>query len=171
MRIIAGHHRVHEGLVALLAVPLFAFAASKTKTPVATGPLGLEMDGGRRLLFERSFSSERETRTKRGFFTRLIDIVAGEPDFHRLVRPYGVVEDSQGRLIVTDPGAFGIHVFDFAHSKYKFLSRREAKEPLTSPQCVAVDRNDNIYATDSQEGKIFVFSTAGKFLRTIGSLR
>ena len=164
-------YRTLAKLAAILAVPLLAFAAPKTKTPVAITQPGLEMDGGRRLLFERSFSSERETRTKRGFFTKLIDIVAGEPDFHRLVRPYGVVEDSQGRVIVTDPGAFGIHIFDFARGKYKFLSRRQAKEPLNSPQCVALDRDGNIYATDSAEGKIFIFSAAGKFLRTIGSLR
>lgn len=163
--------RTLAGLMALAALPLLAFAAPKAKTPAATAPLGLEMDGGRRLLFERSFGSEREVRTKRGFFAKLIDIVAGEPEFHSLVRPYSVVEDQRGRLIVADPGAFGIHVFDFAQGKYKFLSRREAKEPLTSPQCVAVDKHDNIYATDSSEGKIFVFSAAGRFLRTLGSLR
>jgi DNA-binding beta-propeller fold protein YncE len=157
-------------MAALLSLCLLASAAPKPKTPPAAGNFGLEMDGGRRLTFERSFSSDRDVR-RPGFFAKLVDFVAGSPDLHWLVRPYGVVEDRHGRVIIADPGAAGIHVFDFAQGKYRFLSRREAREPLTNPQCVAVDSSDNIYVTDSEQGKVFVFSAAGKFLRTIGSLR
>ena len=42
---------------------------------------------------------------------------------------------------------------------------------MTSPQCVAVDMQDNIYVTDSELGKIFVFEPNGKFKRVIGSLK
>lgn len=146
-------------------------ARPKGKDRVAPAAPELLMDGGRRLVFERSFSSEREVKWKRGFWTKVVDFVAGEPDFHSMVRPYSVVTDSRGRIIVTDPGAFGVHIFDFAQQKYKFISRREAKEPLGAPQCVAVDRLDNIYVTDSDAGKIFVFNENGKFQRTIGSLK
>ncbi len=157
-------------LAFLLAVST-AEARPKNKVrPVVTAP-ELQMDGGRRLTFERSFRSEREVKPKRGFFAKVIDVVAGAPDYHGMVRPYSVVTDSHGRIIVTDPGAFGVHIFDFEQQKYKFLSRREAKEPLESPQCVAVDRQDNIYVTDSDAGKIFVFNANGKFQRTIGSLK
>jgi len=157
-------------LALLLAAPA-ASGRPKTKDrPVVTAP-ELLMDGGRRLVFERSFRSEREVKLKRGFWTKLIDVVAGEPEFRTMVRPYSVVTDSRGRVIVTDPGAFGVHIFDFEQQKYKFLSRREGKEPLLSPQCVAVDRQDNIYVTDSDAGKIFVFNVNGKFQRTIGSLK
>ena len=83
----------------------------------------LELEGGRRLAYERSFSSEREVKLKRGFWTRVLDIVAGAPDYHVMVRPYSVVTDSRGRIIVTDPGLSGVHVFDFEKQKYKFLSR------------------------------------------------
>ena len=48
------------------------------------------MDGGRKLSFERSFSLEREVKPKRSFWTRVVDVVAGEPDFHYLVSPYSV---------------------------------------------------------------------------------
>jgi DNA-binding beta-propeller fold protein YncE len=65
-----------------------------------------------------------------------------------------------------------VHIFDFAKEKYKFLSRLDnAKDPLVSPQCVAVDTQDNIYVTDSEAGKIFVFDANGKFQHTIGSLK
>ena len=73
---------------------------------------------------------------------------------------------------MTDPGAHGVHIFDFEKEKYKFLSRIDTgKNPLLSPQCVTVDAADNIYVTDSDSGKIFVFSQSGKFERAIGSLK
>lgn len=132
----------------------------------------LLLEGGRKLTYERNFNWEREVKPKRGFWTRLVDVVAGEPQFHSMVRPYSIATDSRGRIIVTDPGARGVHVFDFLQKKYKFLSRREkGTESLVAPQCVAVDAKDNIYVTDSETGKIFVFDANGKFSHTIGSLK
>lgn len=155
----------------LFVIPVSAKKDVKKEVKNLTIP-DLLLDGGRRLSYERSFSSEHEVKPKRGFWTKVVDVVAGEPTYHQMVRPYGVTTDSRGRIIVTDPGAHGIHIFDFEKEKYKFLSRIEnGKDPLRSPQCVAVDAQDNIYVTDSEAGKIFVFDPNGKFTRTIGSLR
>src|SRR5208282_6396994 len=132
----------------------------------------LLLEGGRKLTFERSFSLEREVKPKRAFWTRVVDVIAGEPDFHLLVNPYSIATDSRGRVIVTDPGADGIHIFDFPEKKYKFISRKDSgKNSMLVPQCVAVDAQDNIYVTDSQSGKIFVFDPSGKFRRMIGGLK
>ena len=132
----------------------------------------LLMDGGRKLSFERMFSNEHEAKPKRGFFTKVVDVVIGAPDYHQMVRPYSIATDSKGRIIVTDPGARGVHIFDFEKQKYKFLSRMDTdRNPLLAPQCVAVDAQDKIYVTDSETGKIFVFEPSGKFERAIGSLK
>jgi DNA-binding beta-propeller fold protein YncE len=131
----------------------------------------LTLEGGRQLAYERMFSSEREVKLTRGFWTRVLDIVAGAPDFHQMIRPYSVATDSHGRIIVTDPGIAGIHVFDFEKQKYKFLSREDGKDRLKSPQCVAVDAQDNIYVTDSETGKILVWDANLKYRRAIGSLK
>ena len=131
----------------------------------------LQLADGRQLLYERSFSSEREVKLKRGFWNRVLDIVAGAPEYHQMLRPYSVATDSRGRIIVTDPGLMGIHVFDFEKQKYKFLSREEGKDELRSPQCVAVDAEDNIYVTDSETGKILVWDASLKYRRAIGSLK
>jgi DNA-binding beta-propeller fold protein YncE len=158
-------------VVILLGLPGVVVAGTKTKT---AGPLTvpeLELEGGRKLRYEGSISSEKEVKTKHSFWGRLLDVVAGEPDFHALINPYSVVTDSQGRIIVTDPGASGIHIFDFNQHKYKFLSRQKDTDGLDSPQCVAVDADDNIYVTDSYSGKIFVFDANGKFRRVMGSLK
>ena len=166
-------------LAAGLAVMLVTSAeASKRSKETAKDTLSpsdapdLLLDGGRKLSFERSFSLEREVKPKRSFWTRVVDVVAGQPDFHYLVNPYSIVTDSRGRIIVTDQGASGVHIFDFIQQKYKFITRRDAgKDPMLTPQCVAVDAQDNIYVTDSQTGKVFVFDANGKFRHAIGSLK
>jgi len=155
----------------LLLLPAPAPAGSKTKTAGPVTVPELELEGGRRLRYEGSISSQKEVRGPHRFWGRLLDVVAGEPTFHTLINPYSVVTDSRGRIIVTDPGAGGIHIFDFTQHKYKFLTRIKDKDGLDSPQCVAVDAEDNIYVTDSYTGKIFVFDEKGKFLRVLGSLR
>jgi sugar lactone lactonase YvrE len=159
-------------LVCAALLPAAAWAASKSKVPATQGLWEMSLDGGRRLTWERSFTSESEVRPNRGFWNKLVDVVAGAPDFRFLVRPYSVVADSRGRIIVSDPGASGVHIFDFAQRKYKFIERKEkTKDAMTTPQCVAVDAQDNIYVTDSEAGKIFVFEPSGKFIRAIGGLK
>jgi DNA-binding beta-propeller fold protein YncE len=155
----------------LLVSPVFA-AKDKKKEPATVTVPDILMDGGRKLRFERMFSNEHEVKPKRGFWNKVVDVVIGAPEYHSMVRPYSVTTDSKGRIIVTDPGLHGIHVFDFGKEKYMFLSRLDNdRDPLVSPQCVAVDGQDNIYVTDSDSGKIFVFDANGKFRRTIGSLK
>jgi len=154
----------------LVAGVVHAGENKDTPTPVPAPP-DLLLEGHRKLSFVQSFSSERET-GKQGFFSKLLDVVAGEHPLHRMVRPYGIAVDSHGRIIVTDPGAAGIHIFDFGQHKYKFIERRDTdKDPMREPQCVAVDAKDNIYVTDSESGYIFVFDPHGGFRRIIGSLK
>jgi DNA-binding beta-propeller fold protein YncE len=159
-------------LVFLFLTPCWAAKANRRGVSAEPIPPDILMDGGRKLSFERTFSAEQEVRGKKGFWTKLLDFVAGEPNYRRLVRPYGIALDSHGRIIITDPGANGVHIFDYARHKYKFLERRDKdKDPMPAPQCVAVDAQDNIYVTDSEAGKIFVFSPDGKFRHALGSLK
>ena len=171
MRLRRGATRVLILLLSIpvLAFPYLAFAKPKPNTPAETWELSL--DGGRKLVWEHSFSSETEVR-KVGFWGKVIDVVAGAPQMHSMVRPYSVVTDSRGRIIITDPGAAGVHIFDFTAHKYKFIEHvKNERDAMLSPQCVAVDAQDNIYVTDSNAGVIFVFNSDGKYLRSIGSLR
>jgi len=155
-------------LILQLLLPALALAKPKTNTPEVWE---LSLDGGRKLVWESSFSSETEVR-KVGFWGKVVDVVAGAPVMHTMVRPYSVVTDSRGRIIVTDPGAAGVHIFDFTEHKYKFVQRiKDEHDSMFSPQCVAVDAQDNIYVTDSNAGLIFIFDANGKFQRTLGSLR
>ncbi len=162
---------IWAGMVMLVTLPAWSAKPPKTTLAQPAGP-ELLLEGGRKLTWERSFSVEREVKPKRGFWTKLVDIVAGPPDFRYLANPYSITTDSRGRIIVSDPGANGVHVFDFAQQKYKFLTRRDKdKDATLAPQCVAVDAQDNIYVTDSQAGKVFVWNADGKYQRAIGSLK
>jgi DNA-binding beta-propeller fold protein YncE len=149
-----------------------ALSADHKKTQAVPMPPDLLLEGGRKLVFERVLGSERDIRGKPGFWKKLVDVVAGEPDYKRMVRPYGIAVDSRGRVIVTDPGMAGVHIFDVEQHKYKFLERKEkGKDSMREPQCVAIDAKDNIYVTDSREGKVFVFEPNGKYKGVFGSLK
>ena len=148
-----------------------AFASRKDKSPQVEPP-DLQLEGGRKLTYEHSFSSDRDVRKKPGFFGKVVNVIAGGPELHPLVRPYSIAVDSRRRAIIADPGAAGLHIFDFVQHKYKFIERREkSKDAMLSPQCVALDAQDNIYVTDSEAGKIFVFNAEGKYQRALGSLK
>jgi len=167
------HMRLTKRVLFLVLWLLLPAWASKLKeTSAEPPPPDLLLEGGRKLIFERSFSSELDVRGKPGFWSKLLNAVVGEPQHPYFVRPYSIAVDSRGRVIVTDPGARGIHIFDFDRQKYRFIERAESyQDPMVAPQCVAVDAQDNIYVTDSESGKIFVFDSDGKFQRALGSLR
>ena len=157
------------GAVLLLGCALVVCASRlgsgtrQQKNPALVVPV-ITMDGGRRLEFVRAFSSEKELNPNPSFWKRAVDLVAGPPDYRQLIRPYGIATDSRGRIIVADPGAPAVHIFDFDKKKYHCLKGGKG-EDLQSPISVAVDAKDNIYVTDSISRKIFVFDADGKFRR------
>jgi DNA-binding beta-propeller fold protein YncE len=154
---------------AILLVSSAALAKPRAPAP-PPDQWQMELDGGRSLTWERSFHSEAEVKPNRGFWSKVVDVVAGSPEFKFLIRPYGIAVDTHGRIIVTDPGAGGVHIFDFGQRKYKFIERH-GKNAMRAPQCVAIDSQDNIYVTDSESGDIFVFEAGGRYSHTIGSLK
>ena len=176
-RILSWAHKRNRGtawriacVILLLLTP--AWAARRNDKPALSTPPDLLLEGNRKLSFERSFSSETDVRSKPRFWTKVLNFVAGEPEYRGMIRPYGIAVDSHGRAIITDPGAKGVHIFDFEQHKYKFIQRADKeKDPMVSPLCVAVDLQDNIYVTDSEAGKVFVFDANGKFKHALGSLK
>ena len=120
-----------------------------------------------RVEYLRTIPSVREFTKPRNFFVKMINFVAGPPeDRPEVVRPYSTTHDSTGRLLVTDPGQHGIHIYDFEKRKYQFLKGPRGRE-LVSPIDVACDRNDDIYVSDSVRAQIYIFDVRGKFLRSI----
>ena len=78
-------------LSALLVLqPAQAAADKKKNEPVRIDIPELLLDGGRKLRFERMFSSEQEVKPKKGFWTKVVDVVIGAPEYHAMVRPYSI---------------------------------------------------------------------------------
>lgn len=155
-----------------LACAQAAFPAPKANSASAPDFWKMSLDGGRSLTWERNLSSQAEVKPNRSFWTKVWDVIAGAPDLRSLVRPYGIAIDSRGRILVTDPGASGVHIFDLAQHKYRFLQRKDkSRDSMIMPQCIAVDAQDNIYVTDSDAGVIFVYDANGKYVRALGSLK
>jgi DNA-binding beta-propeller fold protein YncE len=175
-RLLSGKRLQGLGAALLLGSAVLLWAphagAEKAKSHTAAPEMWeMSLDGGRKLTWERNFHSESEVKVDRGFWHKVVDVIAGAPTYRSLVRPYSIATDSHGRILVTDPGAPGVHVFDFAAHQYKFIQRTGKDISMLTPQCVAVDAQDNIYVTDSDAGVIFVFEPSGKFLRMIGGLK
>lgn len=104
----------------------------------------------------------------RSVWGKLLEWVAGPAERPHLIRPFGLTEDSRGRLVIADPGQRVVHLLDLEKRDYKFISGTK-RSPFLSPIGVAVDAQDNIYVSDSARGEITVFDSKGKFLRSIGS--
>ena len=157
-------------IVSFLQIPA---SAEKKKKGSAEPPWPeLLLEGGRKLSYQQTFTSDRDVRAYPSFWGKLANVVLGERDVQLLSRPYGIAVDSRGRMIVTDPGISAVHIFDLAQHKYKLIDRIDkSKDPMIEPQCVAVDSKDNIYVTDSVAGKVFVFDPGGKTRHVFGSLK
>ena len=125
------------------------------------------------LKFVRQFSSAADvTHDAHPIANRTLDIVAGpgesRPRIDHLVAPSGVATDRWERVLVTDPQAGVLHVFDFERSKYFVLGGRASH--LKSPSGVAVDAAGNIYLTDPVVVAVAVYDSGGKFLHYLGKL-
>jgi DNA-binding beta-propeller fold protein YncE len=118
--------------------------------------------------YVRSISSVRDFTRPRSLLGKLGEFIAGPPENQpRLVRPYGVTHDSLGRLVIADPGERGVHIFDFEKHRYDHI-RGPRRGSFGSPIGVATDRDDNIYVSDSEAAKVYVFTKRGKYTREIG---
>ena len=160
-------------ILALLSVAVVPVNAKDKpeKQPKKPGPFEVALlEGGRHLDYISQLSSEQDLHTSRGFFSKMIDVIAGAPNWRRIIRPYSVITDSRGRILVTDPGIPAVHIFDFDKKKYTLLTGGK-KDDFKSPIGIAVDADDNIYVTDSQLGKVLVFDSRGKYQRSLGDLK
>lgn len=121
-----------------------------------------------RIKYLRSLSGPSDIGVKRSWFKKVIDTILGEEGLEdRMLRPYGVFADAD-RIYVTDPGKQLLHVFDMKEKKY-FQIKEVKEEELISPIGIAVDKDGEIYLSDSMLKRVLVFNREGKYLREIGS--
>jgi DNA-binding beta-propeller fold protein YncE len=110
-----------------------------------------------RIRFVQSLTSAEELKQKKGFFEKLISIIGGsEGTKNWFVQPVGVCVSPKGIVVVTDPGAHGIHFLNIEKKEYDFVGTTKFGA-LKSPVGCAFDDEGNLYVTDSETGRIIVF--------------
>lgn len=93
-----------------------------------------------------------------------------------LVRPGGVAIDKENRfLYVADTGNDVVDVFDADSFKLlrqigKPSRKHDQTDPglFSMPECVAVDKDGNVYVTDTFNNRLEIFDADGEFIRTFG---
>ena len=88
-----------------------------------------------------------------GFWHRLSEGLFGKQDIE-LMRPQAVLFDGRQRLFVVDSGTSRIHWLDMNSGEYNVLPEDE-KVTFQSIVGITEDDAENIYITDSAQGKIY----------------
>jgi len=149
-------------------------AAQNTATANPLPPAHTDaQEASARLSFVRSFSSADDVRGPlHPVLDRTLDIIAGPknsaPQVDALKSASAVATDSGNRVLIADPSAKVVHLFDFVNSKYGLLDR--GNDRLGTPVSLAVDGQDNLYVVDERSRTILVYDSAGKFRRSLGRL-
>ncbi len=142
-----------------------------------------------RIQYVRSIRYLSDIEGEPSWFGRVLQGLFGRSR-EKLVKPYGVVTDGEGRLYVADTAQRAIYRLDFAGQKaerfsefqpcgdvaakerrsfFATLFSQSPKMTLASPIGVAVDGQGNFYVSDSALGKVFAFDEKGRCLRSFGA--
>lgn len=92
-------------------------------------------------------------------------VIGAEPEDYKLAKPFGLVVNRPGSILISDPAEKCIKEFVFASHK---ASSFTAYSDIRSPLGMAHDKSGNIYVADSERNKVLVFSSQGTYLRSIG---
>ncbi len=113
---------------------------------------------------------QADTDVRRKANTWMTDALLGttqpQPVF---IRPQAIVSDSQGRVFIADSAAARIYVYDFVKFKVRTLSKADGgPAPLKLPMGLALDGAGQVYVSDTQENKIFIFGADEKLRASFG---
>ena len=113
-----------------------------------------------------------ETVNGRPVLADAVEAITSFLEEHRAVmdEPRAVATDSSGRVMVADPPAQAVHVFDFK-GKTSFRIQGGKDRRLRHPVGVAADSQDNIYVADSDRGMILVYDHLGRFRHYLGKIK
>ncbi|HUN64980.1 MAG TPA: 6-bladed beta-propeller [Bacteroidota bacterium] len=147
------HYRSFILAVVLCSCRLLAGAQDDT-----THPVWPSAPDRARIQHLRTISSMESLEPKKGFFSKVIGFLFGsEQQSHWLVQPVGIAVTADGIVYVADPGARGVHCLNLPKKEYDFIAESKSG-PFRSPVGCAIDREGNLYVTDSERGLVAVFN-------------
>jgi len=120
-----------------------------------------------RIKFLRQFSKPEDMGIRESLSRKFRDALVGGED-RTMTRPYAVAVNSK-IVVVADPGAAVIHIFDQERKTYRQL-KDVGKHDLESPIGVALG-GEKFYIADSKLGKVFILNQRLKLLSILGDLQ
>lgn len=87
----------------------------------------------------------------------------------RLYSPVNVAVDAEGKVYVSDPGAFCVQVYDAEGRHLRTLGRQGVGPGMFArPRGVAVDRENRVYVVDAATQRVQLFDREGRLLIYLG---
>lgn len=119
-----------------------------------------------KIKFLYAFREPRNLGFRISFFERVWETLVGEEN-RRMVKPYAIAVEGQ-KIVVADPGARAVHVFDRKARAYSRITKA-GQDVLVSPVGVAIGAG-RIYVADSALGKVFAFDGKGELVLSIADM-
>jgi uncharacterized protein (TIGR03663 family) len=138
-------------------------------------PVDIEQDAAGNLYVIDSATHRLQKFDPLGNFLDAIDIRADAKDPNEASQPWGLAIGPHGEVVVADTFGWRVRVFDSNLKPLLTFGRTPdvGKPPgdfdLYGPRDAAVDKQGNIWVTDTGNARIMVYSLAGTFVRQIGS--
>lgn len=101
-------------------------------------------------------------------FQRFIEGIVGQDTATTLVKPWGVASDGEGLFYVADTQGSAVVVYDLNGKTVLQLGGDQYSGLFKRPIDVDLDNSGNIYVSDSDKKRVFVFTKAQNPLITIG---
>jgi len=121
----------------------------------------------RRISYLRDIKGPEDIYPEKNKFQKLSEMVTGDNRLIlELLTPYSVATDSKGVIYIADTSMGLVHRYDLIEREVSYIGRA-GDEQLASPVAVALDRDENLYISDSLLNKVFKFKKDGEFIKEL----
>jgi len=148
----------------VLAIFIAAITGCATKKPIQKNYLFFPAAPDEpRIQYLMSFGAESDL----GAANKFTEYVAGAERIHRpIIKPYGLTIRN-GKVYVCDTQTANVSISDIAKRKLRYL-KPPGQAAMKTPINVAVDREENVYVTDTGRGQVLIYDKLGHLVEAVG---
>ncbi|NOY52628.1 MAG: 6-bladed beta-propeller [Deltaproteobacteria bacterium] len=123
-----------------------------------------------RIRYLHSISFPNDLRSSHTLWNRMLALLAGKNTV-RMIRPYGLDIDTEGNMLITDPGAHRVYLYGTSDGSCLIFPKTGKKRVLITPMDAAFDGGGEILVSDSAAGAVYRFDRKGHLKETIGTFK
>lgn len=138
-------------------------------------PVDVESDGAGNLYVIDSASKKLQKFDSAGNFLAVVDIRVNPGDPAEQSEPWGLAIGPNGEVVVADTFGYRVRVFDrdlkatATFGKVPDINKPPGQFDLYGPRDAILDRNGNVWVTDTGNARVMVYTLAGQFVKELGS--